>query len=101
MVRADPSDRTGQQKLRVLKEVLLDSSAVAVASRGTNDQPGLATINITLKDAAARKFADITATKIGRQLAIVWRGQVLSAPIIRTKIAGPALSVTGSLSDAA
>jgi preprotein translocase subunit SecD len=37
---------------------------------------------------------------IGRRLAIVWRGRVLSAPVIRTPISGPMLSVTGVMSDA-
>ena len=97
---ADPNDRTGQQKLRVLKEVLLDSSAVASASRETNGSQGLNTISITLKETAAQRIANLTASNIGRQLAIVWRGRVLSAPVIRTPITGPAVSVTGNLGDA-
>jgi hypothetical protein len=96
---ADPNDRTGQTKLRILKEVLLDSSAVASASL----EPGQSedkTISVVLKSDGTLKFSDITATNIGRRLAIVWRGRVLSAPVIRTKIAGPAVSVTGKMSDA-
>jgi hypothetical protein len=96
---ADPNDRTGQTKLRILKEVLLDSSAVASASLETAQSEDK-TISVVLKSDAARKFSDITAANIGRRLAIVWRGRVLSAPVIRAKITGPAVSVTGKMSDA-
>ncbi|HUJ09226.1 MAG TPA: protein kinase [Verrucomicrobiae bacterium] len=98
---ADPNDRTGQTKLRVLKEVLLDSSAIAGANLGVNQYPSDAKVmSITLNNDAVAKFADITAVNIGHKMAIVWRGRVLSAPVIRAKIAGPAVEVTGKLSDA-
>jgi serine/threonine protein kinase len=96
---ADPNDRTGQTKLRILKEVLLDSSAVASASLESG-QAEDKTISVILKSDAVRKFSDITATNIGRRLAIVWRGRVLKAPVIRTRITDPAIEVTGKLSDA-
>ena len=96
---ADPNDRTGQTKLRILKEVLLDSSAVASASLETGQSEDK-TISVVLKSDATRKFSDITAAGIGRRLAIVWRGRVLSAPVIRARITGPAVSVTGKMSDA-
>jgi len=95
---ADPNDRTGQTKLRILKEVLLDSSAVASATL----EPGSSedkTIGIVLKNDAAQEFSDITAANLGRRLAIVWRGRVLSAAVIRARITGPAVSVTGKMSD--
>jgi hypothetical protein len=96
---ADPNDRTGQTKLRILKEVLLDSSAVASASLESG-QAEDKTISVILKSDAARKFLDITAANIGRRLAIVWRGRVLKAPMIREKITDPAIEVTGKMSDA-
>ncbi len=96
---ADPNDRTGQAKVRVLKEVLLDSSAVASASLESGQSEDK-TISVVLKSDATQKFSNITATNIGRKLAIVWRGRVLSAPVIRTKITGPAVSVTGKMSNA-
>ncbi|HTY88197.1 MAG TPA: protein kinase [Candidatus Acidoferrum sp.] len=98
---ADPNDRTGQTKLRVLKEVLLDSSAIAHASLLTNEYPSdEKTLSVILNGDAVRKFSDLTAANPGRKLAIVWRGRVLSAPVIREKIAGPAVEVAGKLSDA-
>jgi len=96
---ADPNDRTGQTKLRIQQEVLLDSSAVASASL-QSDSSGEKTISIMLNSEAARKFSDITAANLGRQLAIVWRGCVLSAPVIRERVSGPAISVTGKMGDA-
>jgi serine/threonine protein kinase/uncharacterized membrane protein len=96
---AEPNDSTGHGKLRVLKEVLLDGSDVASASLETN-HPGGKTMLIKLQDDAVGKFTDITATNIGRKLAIVWRGRVLTAPVIYSKIAGPAISIAGMSNDA-
>ena len=79
---ADPNDRTGQTKLRILKEVLLDSSAVASASLESGQSEDKI-ISVVLKSNATQKFSDITAANIGRRLAIVWRGRILSAPVIR------------------
>ncbi len=96
---ADPNDRTGQTKLRILKEVLLDSSGVASASLESGPSEDK-TISVVLKPDAARKFSDITAANLGRRLAIVWRGRVLKAPVIRERITDPVVSVTGKMSDA-
>ena len=43
-------------------------------------------------------FEEITATNIGHQLAIVSRGQVLSAPVIQSVIPGGECQVDGSMS---
>jgi hypothetical protein len=101
----EPGDRTGRAKLRVLKEVLLDSSAVASARLSTSVaqsqlQSDVKEISVILKPDAARRFADITADNLGRRLAIIWRGRVLSAPVVRSQISNGTLVITGNLSDA-
>jgi len=74
---------------------------VASASLETDiRQPESRIIGITLHPDGARKFGDITATNIGRQLAIVWRGRVLSAPVIRSAISNGVISITGNWSEA-
>ena len=51
-------------------------------------EQGVREIRAVVSDDAARKFAQLTAANIGRQLAIVWRGRVLSAPVIRSRLPG-------------
>ena len=51
-------------------------------------------IEIRFTDTGAKKFEAITATNIGHQLAIVFRGQVLSAPVIQSVIPGGECQVT-------
>jgi preprotein translocase subunit SecD len=41
-----------------------------------------------LSDEGARTFAELTGANVGRQLAIVLDGAVMSAPVIKTKIGG-------------
>jgi hypothetical protein len=87
-------------KLRVLKEVVLDDSAVLGAALNQPAGSGSREIVVTLTDSGRAGFGDLTATNIGRQLAIVWDGRVLSAPVIRTPIRTSNISINGNFSDA-
>jgi hypothetical protein len=87
-------------KLRVLKEVVLDDSAVLGAALNQPAGSGSREIVLTLTDSGRAGFGDLTATNIGRQLAIVWQDRVLSAPVIRTPIRTPNISINGNFSDA-
>ena len=88
-------DVAGRRRFRVLRPILLDGSAVARA--GLDFTPrGTRSIQVQLTTSGAQRFAEITATNIDRQLAIVFREKVLTAPIIRTKISGGRMSIEGS-----
>jgi predicted Ser/Thr protein kinase len=91
--------RGHRSKLRVLKEVLLDGSAVVGAKMDVSEQ-GVREIRAVVSDDAARKFAQLTAANIGRQLAIVWRGRVLSAPVIQSTITSGEILITGNMTEA-
>jgi len=82
---ADPNDKSGQSLIPVLKEVLLDDSSIISAS-ATGSPVGNAQIAIQFSDSGARRFAEITGTNVGRKLAIVFDGKVLSAPTINMPI---------------
>ena len=86
-------------KLRVLKEVVLDDSAVLGAALNQPAGSGSREIVVTLTDSGFARFGELSATNIGRQLAIVWQGRVLSAPVIRTPIRTPNISINGNFSD--
>jgi type II secretory pathway pseudopilin PulG len=91
----DANDLSGQSRLRVLKELLL--GAAAVESAGFSKfEPDRSEITVLLTDAGGRRFADLTRTNIGRRLAIVWNGRVLSAPVIRSAITTRQVMITGN-----
>jgi serine/threonine protein kinase len=88
---------SGSERLHLSRQVLLDDTAIAQA--GVDFDPlGGRMIEIRFTDAGAKEFEAITATNIGHQLAIVFRGQVLSAPVIQSVIPSGECQVNGSMS---
>ncbi len=92
------TDANGQT-LRVLPEVVLNSDDVESAgiTKYRSDQKDLV---VFLTPLGGQKFAKATAGHIGRQLAIVWDGRVISAPVIRDAITGRRVNVDGHFKDA-
>ncbi|MBL9059299.1 MAG: protein translocase subunit SecD, partial [Mangrovicoccus sp.] len=62
------------------------------------DQNGQPAVNFRFNPSGARKFGDYTAAHIGEPFAIVLDGQVISAPVIQSHIAGGSGIITGSFS---
>jgi len=95
----DGNDPTGQKKLRILQHSLLvDSSDIASARLAPSS--GLSsnvTISAVLKESALPKLAAATAANVGRRMAIIGEGRVLSAPLIRAPITHPELTISGVL----
>ena len=94
----DETDRTNQQQIRVLKEIVLDRGNIESASLG-RDERETKQIVVLLDEEGRRTFAAATAKNIGRRLAIVWKGRVVSAPVVRSAIRDRHLKVSGSFSD--
>ena len=77
------------ETLHVQKKVLLDQSAIASASIRTNSfigRPIDIVIDFTLTPKGKKQFAKVTRKNIGRRLAIVIDGRVISAPVIQSEI---------------
>jgi hypothetical protein len=92
----DLPSASGNNRFHLSRQVLLDDADIAQA--GVDFSPdGRRKIEIRFTDVGAQKFETITATNIGRQLAIVFRGQVLSAPIIQSVIPGGQCQVDGAM----
>ena len=79
----------------VYKDVLLDGSYIKRAQVQT-DQFGKPEVVFTLNSEGAKKFAKITGENVGKMLAIILDGKILSMPVIREKIAGGNVRITGN-----
>ncbi len=52
-------------------------------------------VDLTLSDEAAETFSEITGDNIGQQLPIVYDGEVISSPVVQSKISGGNAQITG------
>jgi beta-lactamase regulating signal transducer with metallopeptidase domain len=84
------------QKLKVFKKTLLDSSKLRSAQVKTNSLDGNPELELEFDKAGAKELAQITKDAIGKKLAIVSNGRLLSAPQIRSSIAGGKAVITGN-----
>lgn len=85
-----------QQVLGVCTEVLLDESSVAAA----NVEPSPAgdpQVTLQLSATGKEAFARVTQNSVGKRLAIVLDGLVLSAPVVRTAITGGSAIISGAM----
>jgi preprotein translocase subunit SecD len=80
--------------LRVQTDILFNESDVASAKLET-DVAGRQNVLLTFQPDAQARFAEITAKNLGRRLAIVFDGRVLSAPVIQAQITGGQAVISG------
>ena len=96
----EPTDElpsiSGPDRFHVQREVLLDGSAVAQAGLDFNSD-GTRRVEIQFTAAGKQQFAEITGANINRQLAVVFRGKVLFAPVIRSAITGGQCPIDGNM----
>ncbi len=93
-------ERNGQP-LIVLREVILTGENLTDAQPGFDSQTQEPTVNLTLDAAGARIFRDVTRANVGRRMAIILfekgRGEVITAPVIRTEIGGGRVQISGRM----
>lgn len=86
----------------VRRQVLLTGENLENAQAGRNQQTQEPTVNLTLDNKGARIFRDTTRDNIGKRLAIILfennRGQVVTAPVIRSEIPNGQVEISGSMS---
>lgn len=95
------SDRSGRPIL-LKKEVLLTGENLNDAQAGFDSQnPSEAAVHLTLDGKGARIFRDVTRENIGKRLAILLiekgRGEVVTAPVIRSEIPGGRVQISGAM----
>ena len=89
--------------LIVYRQVILTGENLTDAQPGfAADQPGEAAVHLTLDAKGARIFRDVTRDNINKRLAILLfekgKGEVVTAPVIRSEIGGGRVQISGRMS---
>ncbi|MDF1484625.1 protein translocase subunit SecD [Ramlibacter sp. H39-3-26] len=96
-------DRNGQAVI-VRKQVVLTGENLTDAQPGFESQTQEPTVNLTLDAKGARVFRDVTRENVGKRMAIILfekgRGEVVTAPVIRTEIGGGRVQISGRMTTA-
>ncbi|MDN5843530.1 MAG: protein translocase subunit SecD, partial [Alcaligenaceae bacterium] len=93
-------DRSGNPIL-LRRQVILTGENLQDAQPGRDPQTQEPTVNLTLDSKGARIFRDVTRNNIGKRMAIVLiengKGEVVTAPVIRSEIPGGHVQISGSM----
>ena len=80
----------------VLKRSVVVGGESLEDARGTYDENGRPAVEFRFKSSGAKKFGNATRDNVGRRLAIVLDGRVISAPVINSPITGGKGIITGN-----
>jgi len=87
--------------LIVKKQVVLTGDNLTDAQPGFDGQTQEPVVNLTLDAKGARIFKDVTRENVGKRMAIVLfekgKGEVVTAPVIRTEIGGGRVQISGRM----
>ena len=95
-----PSAVEGEIDYLVKTDPVLTDPDFAEVTAGFDQYTSAPVVNFRLTEEAAHRFAEITRDNIGRAMAIVVDGKVVSAPVIQSEIGGGVGVITGGFSDA-
>jgi len=91
----------GGQGLLVKKQVVLTGERLTDAQPGFDNQSHEAAVHLSLDAAGARIFKDVTRENVGKRMAILLiekgRGEVVTAPVIRSEIGGGRVQISGRM----
>lgn len=92
----------GGRQLLVKKQVVLTGDRLTDAQPGFDNQTQEPAVHLSLDSAGSRIFKEITRENVGKRMAILLiekgKGEVVTAPVIRTEIAGGRVQISGSMS---
>ena len=93
-------ERSGMP-LVVKKQVILTGENLTDAQPGFDNQTREPVVNLTLDGKGARIFRDVTRDNVGKRMAIVLfekgKGEVVTAPVIRSEIGGGRVQISGRM----
>jgi len=79
----------------VSKRIILSGDNLLDAQPRMNNETNETVVSFTLDRVGAKRFGKATSTGIGKQLAIVLDGKIISAPVIRDTIASGSGQISG------
>ena len=86
----------------VKKQVILTGDNLTDAQPGFDSQTQEAAVHLTLDAKGARIFRDVTRESVGKRMAILLfekgKGEVVTAPVIRSEIGGGRVQISGRMS---
>jgi len=92
----------GGRPLLVKKQVMLTGDRLTDAQAGFDGQSQEPAVHLTLDASGSRIFKEITRENVGKRMAILLvekgKGEVVTAPVIRTEIGGGRVQISGSMS---
>jgi preprotein translocase subunit SecD len=95
------TERGGRQLL-VKKQVVLTGDRLTDAQPGFDGQTHEPAVHLTLDSAGARIFKDVTRDNVNKRMAILLiekgKGEVVTAPVIRSEIGGGRVQISGRMS---
>jgi preprotein translocase subunit SecD len=80
----------------VQRRVIVPGERLADAQPSTHQQTGEWIVNFTFDSIGGKRFGDATRDNVGRPLAIILDGKVISAPVIREPILGGRGQISGN-----
>jgi len=86
----------GSNEVMVSKRIILNGENLLDAQPQMNNQTNETVVSFTLDRVGAKRFGKATSTGIGKQLAIVLDGKIVSAPVIRETIASGNGQISGN-----
>jgi preprotein translocase subunit SecD len=94
-------ERSGAPLL-VKKQVVLTGDRLTDAQPGFDNQTHEPAVHLTLDSAGARIFKDVTRENVNKRMAILLiekgKGEVITAPVIRSEIGGGRVQISGRMS---
>ena len=85
-----------EEKLNISKRIVVSGDNLINASPKLDNQTNQAIVSFTFDRVGARKFGRATTDNVGKKLAIILDGEVISAPEIREPILGGNGQITGN-----
>ena len=86
----------GSSEAMVSKRIILNGENLLDAQPQMNNQTNETVVSFTLDRVGAKRFGKATSSGIGKQLAIVLDGKIVSAPVIRDTIASGNGQISGN-----
>jgi len=79
-------------------DIILDGSDVQTAEAGWYNEYGINNyiVNLTLNESGKSKFATATSAHVGEAIAIVYDGEIVSAPVVRQALTDGKAQISGN-----